>query len=411
MRIATLTRSFPAGEITRDLFGRIALTKYQPGLKTCRNFEVLPHGPVANSPGFEYILETKNSTKHSVLIPFIFNTAQGDKVEFADQYLRFHTEGGTVLEAGGAITAITQANPGVVTQNAHGYNNGDTVFLSGIGGMTQLNGRFAVVTNKAANTYELYYFDGTKINTTTYGAYTAGGTGARVYEIASPYIEADLFDLHYTQSADVMTITHPSYDKRELKRFGAVNWTLTPISLAQTLVVEADPVVVNVGVGGGTPKLAEYLVTFVKASALEESVAYRPRTHSTAVGFSNVINAVTNANPGVFTTTAAHGYSVGQTVRITGVAGLNGWFDLFIGAINSVPTGTTFTVKRTTTPIDTTALSPYGGGRISAAVIMTGDWITGMTSAHSGLLTSNIPPGFVVRRPREVETISVTVQF
>src|SRR5260221_13274564 len=124
MRIATLTRSFAAGEITPELFGRIDLTKYQTGLKTCRNFEVLPHGPEANSPGFEYILETKNSTKQSVLIAFIFNTAQAYQMEFGDQYIRFHTQAATVLEVSDAITAIIQSNPGMVKQNAHGYNNG-----------------------------------------------------------------------------------------------------------------------------------------------------------------------------------------------------------------------------------------------------------------------------------------------
>jgi len=31
------------------------------------------------------------------------------------------------------------------------------------------------------------------------------------YEIAAPYLEADLFELKYTQSADILYITHPDY--------------------------------------------------------------------------------------------------------------------------------------------------------------------------------------------------------
>ena len=60
----------------------------------------------------------------------------------------------------------------------------------------------------------------------------SGTTAARVYTIASPYVEADLFNLHFAQSADVITLTHPSYSTRELKRLGATNWTLTTLSFA-----------------------------------------------------------------------------------------------------------------------------------------------------------------------------------
>lgn len=401
MRIATLTRSFAAGEITPELFGRIDLTKYQTGLKTCRNFEVLPHGPVANSPGFEYILETKNSAKQSVLIPFIFNTTQAYQLEFGDQYIRFHTQAGTVLEAGGAITAITQANPGVVTQNAHGYTNGQVVFLSGIGGMTQLNGRFAVVTNKAANTYELFYFDGTKINTTAYGAYTAGGAGARVYEIASPYLEADLQDLHYTQSADVMTITHPSYDKRELKRIGATNWTLSVISFAQIQVPEANPIILKVG-AAGTPKLAEYLVSFVSANTLEESVSYYPRFNAQFGGATATITGVTNAINPVFTTAGAHLLAVNDVVAVRGVTGLNGFFDYYVGIVSAVPTGVTFTLMDLITrfSIDTTTFSAYGAGSGTMIKLVS---LTGYTGVNPGVFTTNANHGFVSGDPVAVE--------
>src|SRR5258708_16222268 len=247
MRIATLTRSFAAGEISPELFGHIDLAKFQTGLKTCRNFQLLPHGPVVNSPGWDLILETKKSADRSVLIAFMYTTSQAYQLEFGDQYIRFHTQAGTVLEAASAITGITQANPGVVTQIEHGYVNGQCIFLTGIGGMTQLNGRFVIVAGAAANTYQLTYFDGANINTTAYGAYTAGGTGARVYEVATPYLEADLADIHWTQSADVMTLTHPSYDKRELARVGATNWTLNVISMAQIQTLVSDfPTVINV---------------------------------------------------------------------------------------------------------------------------------------------------------------------
>lgn len=50
-----------------------------------------------------------------------------------------------------------------------------------------------------------------------------------IYEIATPYNEADLFDLKFTQSADVMTICHKNYAPRELQRYAHDNWALVEV--------------------------------------------------------------------------------------------------------------------------------------------------------------------------------------
>ena len=41
-----------------------------------------------------------------------------------------------------------------------------------------------------------------------------------------PYLEAELFDVHYVQSADVMTLVHPNHAPKELRRLGATKWEL-----------------------------------------------------------------------------------------------------------------------------------------------------------------------------------------
>lgn len=51
--------------------------------------------------------------------------------------------------------------------------------------------------------------------------------GVNIYEIASPYLEADLFQLKFIQSADVMYIFHPSYAPKKLTRTAHTSWTLT----------------------------------------------------------------------------------------------------------------------------------------------------------------------------------------
>jgi len=47
------------------------------------------------------------------------------------------------------------------------------------------------------------------------------------YEIVTPYDEADIFELKFTQSADVITICHNNYAPRQLSRLAHTNWTLT----------------------------------------------------------------------------------------------------------------------------------------------------------------------------------------
>lgn len=70
----------------------------------------------------------------------------------------------SALAAAKTITAITKANPGVVTSTAHGYSNGDYVFLS-VTGMYQLNDKVVRVANQAANTFELEGVDTTLFDT------------------------------------------------------------------------------------------------------------------------------------------------------------------------------------------------------------------------------------------------------
>lgn len=59
--------------------------------------------------------------------------------------------------------------------------------------------------------------------------------GTTPYEVENSYAAADLMDIHYVQSADVMTLCHPNYPPSELSRLGAEEWTFTPITFAQIL--------------------------------------------------------------------------------------------------------------------------------------------------------------------------------
>jgi hypothetical protein len=66
------------------------------------------------------------------------------------------------------------------------------------------------------NQYIRFYKDG--------GQILSGGSP---YEISTPYLESELFDLKFAQSADVMYICHPNHSAKKLSRTGHTNWTLT----------------------------------------------------------------------------------------------------------------------------------------------------------------------------------------
>lgn len=270
-----LMRSFAGGEIAPELLGRIDLDKFQTGVAKALNMRILPHGPAENRPGFTYVTEVRNSANATRLIPFAYSADQTMVLEFGDQYVRFHTGGSSLLEAAKAITAVTTAAPGVFTIVGHGWSTGDRVWLQTLAGGTfgTLNLRYYQVTVLNANTFTLTDLAGTSISTAALGTYSGSGTAARVYTVATPYLTAHVFDLHYTQSADVLTLTHPSYAPRELRRLGATNWTLITPTFAPTTAAPASTAVATGGPGGGTPINQFYQTTAVSETTFEESVA------------------------------------------------------------------------------------------------------------------------------------------
>lgn len=80
------------------------------------------------------------------------------------------------------ITKATKKNPVVITTSTnHGFVNGNSVVITNVGGMKQINydvsGTYYVVANATATTFELYKADGTtKVDGSNYSSYSSGGT-------------------------------------------------------------------------------------------------------------------------------------------------------------------------------------------------------------------------------------------
>ena len=270
----TFKQAFSGGEVSPEMFGRIADNKFQQGAATMLNFIAKPQGPAQNRPGFAYVNAVKNSAKATRLLSFTFNTVQTMVIEMGDQYFRFHTQGQTLLYSDGSAW-----NSGT------NYTVGDIAKHSG--------------TNYYAKTA---HSNSQPPNGTNWYALPANYT----YEIPHPYLEAELFDVHYVQSADVMTLVHPSHAPRELRRLGATKWELKVIDFGTPLAAPTG-VSVSAYIPSSTSTNADtyqdhnYVVTAVKATLVDESNQSSTATVSNNIfvtGAKNTIswNAVSGAS-------------------------------------------------------------------------------------------------------------------
>lgn len=290
----TFFRSFAGGELSPEMFGRIDDVKFQTGAAKLRNFIAMPQGPAENRAGTAFVRAVKNSAKRTRLIPFTYSTTQTMVLELGDGYIRFHTQGATLL-----VGAPALYNPALTYAIGALVSNAGLVYYA--------TAPVPLATNPPNAAY--WYLIPTP-----------------AYEIPTPYAEADLFDLHYVQSADVLTIVHPNYAPRELRRLGATTWTLSTISFVSPIPAPAAPTVVAVrGIGVN-------------------------------------ISAITQANPAVITVVAAHQFQLGDPINISGVVGMtqiNGWF-----TVSDITPSTELKlhVYATGVDVDSTAFTAYSSG-------------------------------------------------
>jgi hypothetical protein len=222
-RFSPAVQSFNAGEFSRRLEGRSDLDKYAAACRTCDNFVPTVQGAAVKRSGTRFVHPAKAPNKTAVLIPFRFSVADNYVLEFGDLYMRVFRDGEVVLEANKTITGTTNATPVVVTSNAHGFSNGNQVLISGTG-IAALDGRFWQVAGVTANTFEL-------AGSTAPGSTSVTGTVARVYEIVTPYAEAELRSINAgAQIGDVVYLAHPNHPPHKLSRTGHTAWTLTEIA-------------------------------------------------------------------------------------------------------------------------------------------------------------------------------------
>ena len=362
----TYSRSFAGGEISPEMYGRIDDAKFQAGAATLRNFVVNPTGAAKNRAGFAYVKATKNNGVARIL-SFTYSLNQTMVIELGDHYARFHTQGETLeytapstpwLASFGAT--FTAANPTVVTAPGHGLSNGALVQFAArlpappnAAMPTGVNAGYAYsVVVVDANTLTLVDpATGNPVAATSVGVgsflgYAYHATGDLVisggvtyyyvgfvlgwadtnpatsdywyalpsdltYEIPTPYAAADLFGIHYAQSADVMTLVHPNYPPAELRRLGATSWVLAPIVFGPPL---GAPLGVAVAASPGYKAIIASIST--AAQALITTVA----NHTLALGDGIYIANLTATIASV--ATVLDGFYMVQSVPVDGSGNL-----------------------------------------------------------------------------------------
>jgi len=222
-RVSSIVTNFRTGEISPKLEGRIDLQKYNESAQTVNNMVVFPSGGVTRRPGTFFAGRSKDGGKVR-LINFEFSDEQAYVLEFGASYVRFYKDGGLLTEANQTITAITRANPAVVTISSHTFTNGDRIFIKDVVGMSQVNNREFTVANAGVNTFEL-----SGVDSTNFDVYGSAGTAATIVEVTTTYSVTDIFEINHTQSADILYLAHKDHAPAKLTRTSATSFTLSNI--------------------------------------------------------------------------------------------------------------------------------------------------------------------------------------
>jgi len=307
--------SMAGGEVSAPVAARVDLGKRAVAVEVAENFVATFTGAMASRAGTKFVAQCKAEAGPYRIVEFEFNDDQTFVIEMGDAYLRFHTLGAQILDSDAVktITGVTAADPAVVTSSGHGLSNGDEVYIAGVDGMAQLNGRNFLVSSVTTNTFALQTVGGADIDASAYTAYTSGGTATPPYELAAPWAGSDLFKVSYAQSGDIMTMTHADYPPQELIRIDNDSWTLRDVILEPA---QAAPSSVSAGhnTSSSTVNPRTYAVTAVNVDDGEESL------RGTASG--SPVTNISRTDPAVVTTFGNHNLETGDDIAISLVVGM-----------------------------------------------------------------------------------------
>lgn len=200
MPVQLIKPSFGGGEYAPSLWSRVDLARYASGAKKLLNFFVHTSGGASNRAGTFKVKETKTSSKKVRVIPFEYSTEQAYVIEFGEYYCRIYYGSGDDV---GLPVTLTTAEAWVTT----------TPYA--IGQYVEVNS-------------SIFYCISDHTASTTFAVDLAAGKWITrdFLEVPTPYDEDEIFDLKYTQSADVLFLFHPDHAPQQLNRNSDTSWEL-----------------------------------------------------------------------------------------------------------------------------------------------------------------------------------------
>lgn len=142
-RVSIIQTNFTSGELSPKCYGRVDVARYQNAAEIMENCFVNIHGGAQRRYGSRFIAATKDSSKRSRLVPFVFSATQAYILEFGDFYMRVYLQGaGQVLSGGVPYEIATPYSEAMVSE--FDFTQGaDTMFIFHQGVMINTLQRFA----------------------------------------------------------------------------------------------------------------------------------------------------------------------------------------------------------------------------------------------------------------------------
>jgi hypothetical protein len=181
-------------------------------------------------------------------------------------------------------TGLARCENFIVRSQGGVYSRPGTRFIGEVG-QSDKRARLIPFEFNTEQTYVLV-FEHLKMRVIKDGGFVLDGAGPALFELATPYTEAQLSRISFTQSADTMTICHPSHAPRNLTRMDHDDWALNVINYAPT--VDAPSFV-------SIPTVAN-ITDIILGTPLLVSVA--PGTHSFVDGNLITIDGITGSGSG-----------------------------------------------------------------------------------------------------------------
>ena len=100
VRASPMQTNFTAGEFSPLLEGHINLEKHPNSVLLLQNLIAFKQGPAVRRGGGKFIVEVKDSTKETCLIPFQFSVDQSYHIEAGDSYFRFIKDNAQIMDGG-----------------------------------------------------------------------------------------------------------------------------------------------------------------------------------------------------------------------------------------------------------------------------------------------------------------------